>query len=29
GEHFYTASSSEAATLPGLGFVSEGAAWMF
>ena len=29
GEHFYTASSAEAATLPGLGFVSEGAAWMF
>ena len=29
GEHFYTASSAEAASLPGLGFVSEGAAWMF
>ncbi|NCU77256.1 MAG: hypothetical protein EBV59_10020 [Synechococcaceae bacterium WB7_1C_051] len=29
GEHFYTASSAEAATLAGLGFVNEGAAWMF
>jgi len=29
GEHFYTASSAEAASLPGLGFVSEGPAWMF
>ena len=29
GEHFYTASSAEAATLPGLGFVSEGPAWMY
>ena len=29
GEHIYTASSAEAATLPGLGFVSEGSAWMF
>jgi hypothetical protein len=29
GEHFYTASSTEAASLPGLGFVSEGASWMF
>jgi len=27
GEHLYTASSAEAANLPGLGFISEGAAW--
>jgi 2',3'-cyclic-nucleotide 2'-phosphodiesterase (5'-nucleotidase family) len=29
GEHFYTTNSTEAASLPGFGFVNEGPAWMF